>query len=385
MTNSEAKESTAWYFAGAALFAVVTSVIGAMLGQPPALWMFLFGIVFLGLPYFTWNENQVFGQRLSLGKKGRILSLFLSLVLLVASALWFLVVRPTRIQADPDLTAPANVLTLLGITCLVLGVIERISSADRRTVIHIHRQVRFFFSAVGLVLIMVAAGLYLNVQSTNPTPSNTPTPVTAAPTPTGVPTDTTLPNTPTPVTAVTTPTGVPIYGPVNGEFDSFSTPTLDFNLWNADVKIRNFFTYARFYNPTGAVVGEPWTYGFAFRNAGELDPAKSKEFTLIVSSDKVWFLYLVEGLDWNNPSSEHHFNELRRGRIERFNNTEGGSNEMSLQVTEKTGLFYVNGEFIAELDVSSNMADGNVLLALDAQYTKNATRFENFTVWQLEK
>jgi TIR domain len=181
--------------------------------------------------------------------------------------------------------------------------------------------------------------------------------------------------------AASPPPGEPIYGPASGKLGAFITPSPEYN---ADLKVRDFFTSARFYNPTGPSE-ELWHYGFAFRNIGEINPANSKEYQLFVSSNKNWSLTQVYGLDWIDLNSTHHYVSIAEGRVEGFNNAEGGFNDMSLSVVDKTGLFYVNGEFIAQLDVSGTVASGNVLLALNAPNTRNATRFEDFTVWLLDK
>ena len=66
---------------------------------------------------------------------------------------------------------------------------------------------------------------------------------------------------------------------------------------------------------------------------------------------------------------------------------DGVSNRVQLICDGDTGLLYVNGAFVAELDLSARTNGGDVAVAAGMhaghEIKGEATRFEGFTVWAI--
>lgn len=118
-----------------------------------------------------------------------------------------------------------------------------------------------------------------------------------------------------------------------------------------NITLNNFIIEAAFVNPfEGGEQGRDWTYGFRFR------ASSSASYYLFVSSQKDWFLRTSESGTWTTINRFTRPLNLR---------TEAGEiNRLKLYVNNTTGLFYVNGEPIATLDLSKYNVSGTIGVAI---------------------
>ena len=176
-----------------------------------------------------------------------------------------------------------------------------------------------------------------------------------------------------------TPTPAPSYeggfGPTSGEL--WHDPTDGFiKTEDADVFLADAIISATFVNPYSAAT-HSWDYGFMFR-----DERGGPVVFLVVSSYGAWELY------WREDSN-HESQDISSGRLKTFETQNGGSNELWVVAVGKRGYLFVNGEFIAALDLSAVIGAGGVSVITGA-YTGNeragaVTRYEDFAVTALNK
>jgi len=136
--------------------------------------------------------------------------------------------------------------------------------------------------------------------------------------------------------------------------------------------LRNFVVEVKFVNPY-APSTNPWDYGLMFRYADN-----RQQYRLSILSDKSWAFVNYIG----NPTGI----VLAEGIISDLDIREGGSNHIRVVALEDSGWFYVNGEFISELDLSSQYS-GGIMIATGFiegnQVTGKLTEYRDFTVWSL--
>ena len=114
-----------------------------------------------------------------------------------------------------------------------------------------------------------------------------------------------------------------------------------------DVDAADFAIQATFTNPYGQNIGA-WDYGVAFRDTSS-DPNAFHAVTL--SSNGTWGYYVREG----SATPTHR----ESGRLS-VNAAAGGTNRLLLLAVGDTGLFYVNGAFVTELDISRGPSSGRI-------------------------
>lgn len=162
---------------------------------------------------------------------------------------------------------------------------------------------------------------------------------------------------------------VPHFGPRSGELEHVDDGFI--KMRGAEVNLRNFVAEAQFVNPYDAEVGT-WDWGLAFRET-------DTEYWLIVESNGTWSLinrredgddYLVEGSVSDVLLSD-----------------DGESNHLRLVALADVGYFFLNGELVAELDLSDRLTPGDVAV-VTAFFEGNEseghrTEYEDFTVWPL--
>ncbi|MEZ4641319.1 MAG: serine/threonine-protein kinase [Chloroflexota bacterium] len=182
-------------------------------------------------------------------------------------------------------------------------------------------------------------------------------------------TETAVPTlTPTPV-----PAGciAPLYGPVTGELPHELDNLIESAY--AGLNTRDFIVQAIVGNPFTTQVGR-WDVGITFRQT-----QSNEEMRLVIRADGVWNL--------NNRSAAGD-NFIQDGNLSAFLDlTETGQNELLLIAQEEIGYFFLNNNFIAQLDLSSRTNTGDVSLST-GYYTvdeqENAiTTYQDFTVWPL--
>ena len=184
--------------------------------------------------------------------------------------------------------------------------------------------------------------------------------------------------TPTP-TRRPTPTPAPSYeggfGPTSGEL--WHDPTDNsIETEDADVFLADAIISATFVNPHSSTT-HSWDYGFMFR-----DELGGPVVFIVVSSRGAWRLYWRED---NNHESQ----DISSGRLKTFETHDGGSNRLWVVAVGERGYLFVNGEFIAALDLSAVTGAGGVSVITGA-YTGNeragaVTRYEDFAVTALNK
>ncbi len=162
------------------------------------------------------------------------------------------------------------------------------------------------------------------------------------------------------------------FGPESGELEHEDDDIIE--LIYADNSPQNFVVSADIGNPYSADKGG-WDFGIIFRQE-EVD----EELRLVIRSDGEWNLN-------NRAADDDQF--LQDGDVyDLLELAEDGGNQITLIALDDTGYFILNGEFVAELDISERPSAGNIALGTGF-YAANeqegfATSYENFSVWEVE-
>ncbi len=192
----------------------------------------------------------------------------------------------------------------------------------------------------------------------------------STPVPTPVPTPRHTPRpTPAPTSAWTSN-----FGPVDGELwhqeDDFIKDRY------ANLSLANVLVEATFVNPYDASFHE-WSYGFMLRHPRRWD---IPSIHLVVLSDKRWGL--IVGAE---PPREW----VAQGRIDLLNIRSGGRNHLMVLAMGEKGLFFVNSNFVAELDLSGVTDEGDVAVMTGpingTEVDGEVTKYEGFKVDKLTK
>ena len=193
---------------------------------------------------------------------------------------------------------------------------------------------------------------------------------TAAPKPTLAPTQAS----PTPSAGV-----APTFGPINGDLQHNPADGL-IKTEYAGVSLPDIVSW-RLLSPTRTP--PPPTLGTTDLSSGITKMGPSGAFIQIaVTSDRRWSLAWREGVDAHNQT-------IGGGTLARFDTSAGGRNHLRVVAIAERGWFFVNGDFVATLDLS------NVTLSVDIAVITGAfagdevagavTRFENFKITQLAR
>ncbi|MFQ3537195.1 MAG: serine/threonine-protein kinase [Aggregatilineales bacterium] len=141
----------------------------------------------------------------------------------------------------------------------------------------------------------------------------------------------------------------------------------------AGVQFRNFVVEALFGNPYGADEGR-WDYGFFFRHEGE-----NRQYRLAVVSDGRWRLTLRD----RDASTI-----VQEGLLNNLNSAADGSNMLRLVVEDSRAWFFVNRQFVAQLDVSAKRVAGDVQIFTGVfggnKINGRTTRYSGFVVSGIE-
>ena len=149
------------------------------------------------------------------------------------------------------------------------------------------------------------------------------------------------------------------YGPARGRL---ADKPNELSGHNSNVWARNFIAEADFTNPPNG----DWGYGFAFRNPG---------------FNRLDIIALTNNRQWSHHTRNFGAGDsVARGSIpaDIFRN----NNHLMLFALEETGLFFVNQQLIARLDLSQNLDHGKVSVMggfLSAH--TGEPDFHNFNVW----
>ncbi|MCB9420656.1 MAG: protein kinase [Ardenticatenaceae bacterium] len=158
----------------------------------------------------------------------------------------------------------------------------------------------------------------------------------------------------------------PLFGPLNGEMPHIEDEFLE--SYYADPSPADFIASVTFTNP---FVGA-WDYGYIFRQS-EAD----SEMRLVVHSDGFWNL--------NDRNGEEDVFVAEGDIAGLLDISEGGQNELILAALGGQGYFFLNGRFIATLDLSSRTEAGDLAVATgfytDSERPGASTTFTDFTIW----
>ena len=136
---------------------------------------------------------------------------------------------------------------------------------------------------------------------------------------------------------------------------------------------------ATFVNPYSAA-SNSWDYGFIIRDSGTGSSARF--IKVVVTSRGRWDAAWREGTNSESKT-------IAEGTLGRFDTSADGQNKLWLAAVGDRGLFFVNGEFISELDLSDVAGAGDVAVITGAfignEVAGAVTRFEDFQVSSLQK
>jgi hypothetical protein len=150
------------------------------------------------------------------------------------------------------------------------------------------------------------------------------------------------------------------FGPVSGDLAHNREPYPNLV---ANVRLLNQTLESKFYNPYD-LARNPWDYFVTFRTHSK------GSFVFVVTSSKSWTL-LQDGV-------------VAQGTLPNLDVSATGSNVLKVVAKGARGELFVNGQLIANVDLSSNMTAGYSAIG-SGLYIGNrvpgaATRYENFTI-----
>ena len=159
------------------------------------------------------------------------------------------------------------------------------------------------------------------------------------------------------------------FGPVSGELRHDPSDGL-VEIEYANVSVADMVIEATFINPYAAS-SNPWTHGFFIRD---------NAFRFAVASDRGW-----------NVSSYQSgtYRSLGGGTVRTFTQDAGGRNHLMVMAIGTRGWFFVNGDYVASVDLSSVTGVGDVAVITGAytghEVTGAVTRYEGFKGYALRK
>jgi len=163
---------------------------------------------------------------------------------------------------------------------------------------------------------------------------------------------------------------VPLFEPRSGELRHTTRNAPE--IVRAEVQVRNLVVEALFGNPYGAEEGR-WDYGFFFRHDGE-----NRQYRLAVVSDGRWRLTLRDG---------DAATIVQEGTLTNLNAAADGRNLLRLVVEDSRAWFFVNDQFVAQLDVSAKRVAGDVQLFTGVfggnKIDGRSTRYSGFVVSEI--
>ncbi len=174
-------------------------------------------------------------------------------------------------------------------------------------------------------------------------------------------------------TATARPRDSDSWGPVSGEL--WHEPTDGFiKVEYADVWMPDMVVEATFVNPYDAS-DNPWDYGFILRSTVD-EPF----LQFVVSSDQQWAVIGGSGAPYER---------IAAGTVRDLDTDAGGRSRLMVVAIEERGWFFVNGELMAAVDLSSATQSGDVAV-ITGVYTGGevagaSTRYEYFQGYSLKR
>jgi hypothetical protein len=205
--------------------------------------------------------------------------------------------------------------------------------------------------------------------ATEPPATEAPTelPATEAPAATEAP----LLGTPTPPLPFSDTTIEFVFGPQDGSLEH-DADDASIATYAPSVDLRDFIVVATFRNPYSVSNGT-WDYGFLFR----VQDGINHHYRLIISWNQQWELAEVGTV----------YSTIQGGELSNLDITQDGSNTVWLYCQGDKGLFYLNEEFIADLDLSAHQNSGDVWIGTGfingAEINGHSTDYKEFAVWKI--
>ena len=167
------------------------------------------------------------------------------------------------------------------------------------------------------------------------------------------------------------------FGPVSGELPH--EPTDNFiEEYFGGVSIANMVVEATYLNPYAAS-SDSWDYGFILRHRRALDE-DAPFLQVVVSSNRRWALKSGAGAPYDHVGG---------GTLSNLATGAGGRNHLMVVAIGERGWFFVNGDFVAALDLSAVTHSGNVAVITGAfagdEVAGAVTRFEDFSGRRLSR
>jgi hypothetical protein len=170
----------------------------------------------------------------------------------------------------------------------------------------------------------------------------------------------------------------PLFGPWGGELSHYDEDDYVVEEW-AFIEVRDFVAEAVFFNPYDRS-RRGWDEALFFRATPQ------GELRLVIASD-----YTYELIDTSvaEDGNLERYYVIRWGSLplDVLDTTASGSNRITLVVRGAEAYFYLNGAYVARLDVSRRGGSGDVGVVTGAyvshEITGESTRYEGFTVWEL--
>ena len=170
------------------------------------------------------------------------------------------------------------------------------------------------------------------------------------------------------------PAGPGDWGPSSGEL--WHDPTDGFiETEYAGVSISDVVVEATFVNPYSAS-SNSWDYGFILRQ-----PRGDQSFLqFVVSSNRRWAV---------KAGADAPYDQLSGGTLSRLRTGAGERNQLMVVAIGQRGWFFVNGDFVAAVDLSNTVHEGDVAVITGAyqgdEVAGSVTRYEGFFGHQLSR
>ncbi len=159
-----------------------------------------------------------------------------------------------------------------------------------------------------------------------------------------------------------------LYGPFNGSLVHDTDEFIETAY--ADPTPADFVMQVEMVNPYGPATGS-WDFGLIFRQRDVDD-----EMRLVVRSDGLW------NLNDRAPGADAFIQE---GEVDLLDLSEGGSNLFEVIAIGEDGYFFLNGQFVTALDLSSRTSGGNIALGTgfygSNELNGQETQYNNFNLY----
>lgn len=141
-----------------------------------------------------------------------------------------------------------------------------------------------------------------------------------------------------------------------------------FDVQLAGVSLTDIYATATFVNPGD--MSANWDIGIGVR-----DRADDTEYRFVVRSDGSWVVTIGASTT------------IAEGTLTNFNTTPGGTNTIEFIAKGAMGMVAFNGQALQEIDLSSNLAAGDVYIAsgmyISSSVAGREVPFQNFAVYQI--